>query len=121
MSFFSPQKGGPTLPVGAPVSDFMADVEDFADTAALVANMDLVISVDTAVAHLAGAMGKPVWMLDRFDPCWRWLAGREDSPWYPTMRIFRQQEPGGWLTVTSRVRSELARLAASGRYAGPAA
>ena len=69
----------------------MDDVRDFADTAAIVANLDLVISVDTSVLHLAGAMGKPVFLLDRYDNCWRWLSGREDSPWYPSLRIFRQQ------------------------------
>ena len=69
----------------------MDEVRDFADTAAIVANLDLVISVDTSVVHLAGAMGKPVFLLDRYDNCWRWLSGREDSPWYPSLRIFRQQ------------------------------
>ena len=72
--------------------DVMDEVRDFADTAAIVANLDLVISVDTSVVHLAGAMGKPVFLLDRYDNCWRWLSGREDSPWYPSLRIFRQQQ-----------------------------
>ncbi len=85
----------------------MDEVRDFADTAALIANLDLVISVDTAVAHLAGAMGKPVWMLDRFDTDWRWLPPREDSPWYPTMRIFRQHALGAWDGVVERVQAEL--------------
>lgn len=87
--------------------DPMPEVRTFADTAAVVDNLDLVLSVDTAVAHLAGAMGKPVWMLDRFDTDWRWLPPREDSPWYPTMRVFRQREFGDWLPVVERVRQAL--------------
>ena len=75
VAFVSLQKAGPPLPDGFPVIDFMDGVRDFADTAALVANLDLVVSVDTAVAHLAAAMGKRVWLLSRFDPCWRWLLG----------------------------------------------
>lgn len=78
---------------GSPIIDVMDAVTDMADTAALVMNLDLVISVDTSVAHLAGALGKPVWMLSRSDCCWRWLENRDDSPWYPTLRIFRSQ-PG---------------------------
>ena len=77
---------------GFDLLDVMDEVRDFADTAAIVANLDLVISVDTSVLHLAGAMGKPVFLLDRYDNCWRWLSGREDSPWYPSLRIFRQQQ-----------------------------
>jgi hypothetical protein len=91
--------------------DPMADVHDFADTAALVANLDLVISVDTSVVHLAGAMGKPVFLLDRYDNCWRWLSGREDSPWYPSLRIFRQQRSGDWAPVIARVATALAAMA----------
>ena len=74
----------------------MTECEDFSDTAALMANLDLIISVDTAIAHVAGALGKPVWLLNRFDICWRWMRGRDDSPWYPTMRLFRQPRPGDW-------------------------
>lgn len=83
--------------------DPMPEVKTFFDTAAVIAQLDLVISVDTAVAHLAGAMGKPVWMIDRFDTDWRWLLDREDSPWYRTMRIFRQTEMGAWGPVIDRV------------------
>ncbi|MDR1935464.1 MAG: tetratricopeptide repeat protein, partial [Candidatus Accumulibacter sp.] len=95
ISWVSLQKGdaaGQIAAEGLPglILDVMDEVGDFADTAAIVANLDLVISVDTAVLHLAGAMGKPVWLLNRFDTDWRWLLEREDSPWYPTMRIFRQ-------------------------------
>jgi len=89
------------------VLDPMSAVTDFADTATIVANLDLVISVDTSVAHLAGALGRRVWLLSRFDGCWRWLKDREDSPWYPDMRIYRQTRPGDWLTVIERIRDDL--------------
>ena len=84
---------------------------DFSDTAALVANLDLVVTVDTSTAHLAGALGKPVWILNRFDSCWRWLADRNDSPWYPTARLYRQTVPGEWSDVLERVRVDLMALA----------
>ena len=87
--------------------DPMAAVRDFADTAAIVAGLDLVISVDTAVAHLAGALGKPVLLLDRYDACWRWLTGRSDSPWYPTLHILRQSSPDDWAGVVDALRSKL--------------
>lgn len=80
---------------------------DFADTAAVIELLDLVITVDTSVAHLAGAMGKPVWILLAFNGDWRWLIGRDDSPWYPTARLFRQQDPRSWDTVLARVRTAL--------------
>lgn len=83
--------------------DWMDEVTDFADTAALIDNLDLVIAVDTSVAHLAAAMGKPVWLLNRFAGCWRWLRQRDDSPWYPGMRIFTQPQRGDWSDVLSRV------------------
>jgi tetratricopeptide (TPR) repeat protein len=86
--------------------------EDFADTAALVAGLDLVIAVDTAVAHLAGALGRPVWLLSRADACWRWLDGRDDSPWYPTLRLYRQTQPLAWAPVTARVGQDLTAAAA---------
>ena len=109
LDFFSLQNGGAAAPAGFPLTDFMADMTDFADTAALVANLDLVISVDTAIAHLAAALGKPVWLLNRFDSCWRWLRHRQDSPWYPTLRLFNQPKPGDWAAVIEQVRDELAR------------
>jgi hypothetical protein len=87
------------------------DLTDFSETAALIANLDLVICVDTAVAHLAGAMGKPVWMLSRFNGDWRWLTGRTDSPWYPTMRIFRQDASRDWPRVVAEVRHALGQWA----------
>ena len=89
----------------------MDEVEDFADTAALIANLDLVVSVDTSVPHLAGAMGVPVWLLDRFDTDWRWLLDRSDSPWYPSMRIFRQTVFGDWETVMAPAAQALAHWA----------
>ena len=77
---------------------------DFAETAALIANLDVVISVDTAVAHLAGALGKPTWiMLPAVAPDWRWMLDREDTPWYPTARLFRQKLPGDWTGVIEQV------------------
>jgi hypothetical protein len=85
-------------------------LKTFADTAAVIANLDLVISVDTSVVHLAGALAKPVWVLLSFVPDWRWLLNRDDSPWYPTARLFRQNAPGDWAGVISRVVRELERL-----------
>jgi tetratricopeptide (TPR) repeat protein len=90
------------------LTDLMPLVADFADTAALIHALDLVIAVDTAVAHLAGALGKPVWMLSRFDGCWRWLQGRDDTPWYPTMRLYRQEAPGDWGGAVARLAADLA-------------
>lgn len=83
-------------PPGAILTDPMPEVTDFADTLAIVSGLDLVIGVDTAVIHLAGLADKPVFLLDRYDGCWRWLANRRDSPWYKRMTIFRQTEPGDW-------------------------
>ncbi len=86
--------------------------DSFMDTAAVMKNLDLVISVDSAVAHLAGALGVPVWVALPFAPDWRWLLEREDSPWYPTMRLFRQSRPGDWAGVFERIAGELQRLLA---------
>jgi hypothetical protein len=94
-------------PAGMTLHDFAKDLKDFADTAALMDNLDLVISVCTSTAHLAGALGKPVWLLNRFDTDWRWFLDREDSPWYPTMRIFRQPQPGDWASVVQSVTDAL--------------
>jgi ADP-heptose:LPS heptosyltransferase len=87
--------------------DPMAAVTDFADTAALIQALDLVIAVDTSVPHLAGALGTPVWLLSRFDACWRWLCDRNDSPWYPTLRLFRQPHAGAWAPVLVEVAAAL--------------
>jgi tetratricopeptide (TPR) repeat protein len=113
VNFYSLQKGEAatqpkSLPNGMNLIDWSQDLSDFADTAALVANLDLVITVDTAVAHLAGAMGKPVWLLLPFVPDWRWMRDREDSPWYPTMRLFRQKAIKRWDEVIARVAACLA-------------
>ncbi|MEI8196354.1 MAG: tetratricopeptide repeat protein [Phycisphaerae bacterium] len=110
--FYSLQKGAAgeqarTPPAGMELIDRTAELKDFADTAALVANLDLVIAVDTAVVHLAGALGKSVWTLLPFVPDWRWLMEREDSPWYPTMRLFRQRVRGDWGSVIDKVAKAL--------------
>jgi tetratricopeptide (TPR) repeat protein len=119
LSFVSLQKGPPAAqaqhpPAGMALYDFTAELSDFADTAALVEALDLVISVDTAVAHLAGALSKPVWLLNRFDTCWRWLLDRADSPWYPSLRLFRQKVPGDWDGVVADVQAALSARQAGG-------
>jgi Flp pilus assembly protein TadD len=118
-SFVSLQLGPPAaqmqaLPEGAVLHDVSGRLQDWADTAALIAGLDLVIAVDTAVAHLAGALGKPVWMLNRFDSCWRWFLNRDDTPWYPGMRLFRQASRGDWTGVIGPVTTALQALAAGG-------
>lgn len=91
----------------APVQDLSPALGPFGETAAAMAELDLVISVDTAAAHLAGALGRPVWLLLPHAPDWRWLTGRDDSPWYPTMRLFRQPAPGIWDSVIAAVKTAL--------------
>ena len=108
VQFVSLQMGEPAAQAAAPppglaLHDPMPDVTDFADTAAIVAQLDAVVSVDTSVVHLAASLGKPVLLVDRYDSCWRWLAGRDDSPWYPSLRIFRQEAIGEWGAVIERV------------------
>ena len=76
-----------------------------------MAQLDLVITVDTATAHMAGALGKRVWILNRFDSCWRWLVARSDTPWYPTAKLYGQERPGDWDGVLQRVRADLFQLA----------
>src|SRR4029077_8117394 len=118
VSLVSLQKGQASTanpPPGLALHAFTAELHDFADTAALVDGLDLVISVDTSVVHLAGALGKPVWLLNRFDTCWRWLLDRDDSPWYPQLRQFRQPSPGDWNSVIFGVRDALQHLAAGDR------
>ena len=88
-----------------PITDAMNDIADFADTARILAQVDLLISVDTSMVHLAGGLGIPVWMLSRFDGCWRWLERRDDTPWYPSMRIFRQSSQGDWPATIAAVGS----------------
>jgi Flp pilus assembly protein TadD len=86
---------------------WMDECDDYLDTAALVSELDLVITVDTSVAHLAGALGKPVWLLNRFGSEWRWMLDRDDSPWYPSMKIYRQKSADGWENVILRVAEDL--------------
>jgi Flp pilus assembly protein TadD len=108
--FVSLQLGPPAAQIANapfPLIDVASRLSDFADTAALVARLDLIITVDTAVAHLAGALSKPVWLLSRHDACWRWGRERDDTPWYPTMRLFRQTAPGDWAGVMHRVAAAL--------------
>jgi hypothetical protein len=117
VEFYSLQKGQPAESElaelnsnnwnGPHIIDFTSDLNDFSDTAALIDNLDLVISVDTSTAHLAGALGKPVWILNRFDTDWRWLLDRSDSPWYPTAKLFRQQRIEDWTGVIDQVKNEL--------------
>jgi tetratricopeptide (TPR) repeat protein len=92
---------------GDGLSDLAPHLGDFADTATAIAHLDLVISVDTAPAHLAGALGAPVWTLLPFNPDWRWMLDRDDSPWYPSMRLFRQETPGDWEGVFQEVETAL--------------
>jgi tetratricopeptide (TPR) repeat protein len=94
-------------PRGLKLVDWTAELNDFADTSALIENLDLVITTDTSVPHLAGALGKPVWTLLPFAADWRWMLRREDSPWYPTMRLFRQKKPWDWAEVVRRVAQAL--------------
>ena len=89
------------------VIDFTDELHDFSDTAALIENLDLVIAVDTSVLHLAGALAKPVWLLNRHNTCWRWLRDREDSPWYPSLRQFRQDATRDWDQVVRHVADAL--------------
>ena len=100
-----------------PVINISKEFEDFADTAAAIENLDIVLSVDTAVLHLAGAMGKPAWALLAFSPDWRWMLDRQDSPWYPTMKLFRQKKWGQWEPLFQRVAEELRIMTAKNRIA----
>jgi tetratricopeptide (TPR) repeat protein len=115
VAFFSLQRGDAAAqaarpPQGMTVFDPTAELADFADDAALISALDLVISIDTATAHLAGALGRPVWTLVHFPAEWRWLLGRDDSPWYPTMRLFRRSRTEAWSDVVARVGQALRHL-----------
>ncbi len=109
VSFFCLQKDANARPLN--LIDWSSEFADMACTAALVEALDLVITVDSCVAHLAGALGRRVWLLNRFDSCWRWLEHRTDSPWYPTLTQFRQTVPGQWSDVLQQVSTELAAAA----------
>jgi tetratricopeptide (TPR) repeat protein len=120
VTYYSLQRGAAASqaahpPRGMALVDLSAELADFSDDAALIANLDLVISIDTATAHLAGALGTPVWTLTHFPPEWRWLLGRDDSPWYPGMRLFRQARAQPWKQVTSRVSEALRQHAGTQR------
>lgn len=111
VSFVSLQKGPPATEIAGtplPLVDWTDELNDFADTAALIMGLDLVISVDTSVAHLAGGLGKRVFLLSRYDGCWRWLSDRDDTPWYPGMRLFRQVTSGDWSAPLARLGEALA-------------
>lgn len=118
VTFYSLQKGDPAESelkerhalIWPGIVNCVQWLNDFSDTAALIENLDLIIAVDTSTAHLAGALGKPVWILNRFDSCWRWLRGRSDSPWYPTAKIYQQSSPGDWEGALERVRIDLSEL-----------
>jgi ADP-heptose:LPS heptosyltransferase len=114
IEFFSLQLGPEAARLtefpSAPIVDHMSLIADFADTAAFMSQLDLIISVDTSVAHLAGALGRPVWTLLSFVPDWRWGLEKEETPWYPSMRLFRQPALGDWGPVIQRVEGELRHL-----------
>jgi hypothetical protein len=123
VDFFSVQKGEPAeseirgrektfWPQGN-FHNFTEELKTFADTAALIEQLDLVISVDTSTAHLAAAMGKPVWLLNRADGCWRWLIDMDHSPWYPSIRIYRQGQDRNWDTVAQQISLDLEAFAKS--------
>ncbi|MCC5635090.1 tetratricopeptide repeat protein [Nostoc sp. CHAB 5844] len=112
LEFYSLQVGASSqelakLPANIQVQDLSSYLHNFNDTAAAIAQLDLVLTIDTSVAHLAGAMGKPTWVVLPFIPDWRWLLHREDSPWYPNMRLFRQESLGDWSGVFAKVAQEI--------------
>jgi tetratricopeptide (TPR) repeat protein len=120
VNFYSLQKGDPAeseiklleheLWPNENFFNYSNELHDFSDTAALIANLDLIISVDTSTAHLAAAMGKPVWLMNRYDSCWRWFLDRDDSPWYPSLKIYRQSRMNDWDDILERVKTDLEKL-----------
>jgi len=97
------------------VPDFSAELTDYAETAGVIANLDLVVTICTSVAHLTGGLGKPLWVLLNSVPDWRWMLEREDNPWYPTARLFRQRKLGDWTSVLERLETELRAVASGDR------
>lgn len=115
VTFVSVQKGpkaaeAQSPPEGMRLVDLSGEIKDFDDTAAILMNVDLLVSVDSSPVHLAGALGRPAWVMLPFIPDWRWLMGREDTPWYPSVRLFRQPRAGDWDSVVRAMAAELARL-----------
>jgi hypothetical protein len=113
--FYSVQKGYVEQQIeqnlaGLQLVNLGPQLRDFADTAAVISSVDLVITTDTSVAHLAGALGRPTWLMLQFVPDWRWFMDRTDSPWYPTMRLFRQPRRGDWDSVIKAVVKALSLL-----------
>jgi ADP-heptose:LPS heptosyltransferase len=102
-----PQRDLASLSLFPDLTDIADELADFGETAAVIANLDLVITVDTAMGHLTGALGKPVWIMVPKASDWRWMLNRSDSPWYPTARVFRQQTPGAWDPVIAEVTAAL--------------
>ena len=102
----------PQLDPAFRIADWSGQIQDFGDTAAIIENLDLLISVDTSIIHVAGAIGADVWMLNRFDSCWRWGPAGDTSGWYPTLRIFRQDRFGAWDEPVARVASALSAFVA---------
>src|SRR5262249_12622548 len=102
------------LPPGT-MTDLSVELTDFAETAGAILNLDLVIAVDTAVVHLAGALGRPAWVMLAFSPDWRWLLNRDDSPWYPTLRLYRQRTPGDWDGLIARLAADLSEFVAQAK------
>ncbi|MFQ5756763.1 MAG: glycosyltransferase family 9 protein, partial [Acidiferrobacterales bacterium] len=120
VTFYSLQKGPAATEAAHPpddleLIDYSSELQDFADTAALIANLDLVITIDTAVAHLSGALGRPVWTLLSYAPAWSYLLGRDDSLWYPTMRLFRQPAIGDWESLMEQAATALISVVSSKR------
>lgn len=105
----------PTLQSNPDILHFGNELHDFSDTAALCELMALVISVDTSVAHLSGALGKPTWVMLPFYPCWRWLLDRNDCPWYSSVKLYRQPSTGDWNSVFAKVNGDLTSFEVSAR------
>lgn len=112
--FYSLQQGedAKQLVRSPSIADLGERLNDFGETAAVIANLDLVITIDTAVAHLAGALGVPVWVMLKYSPDWRWLLDRDDTPWYASARLFRQPAPGDWGPVTQAISDALKKISA---------